>query len=144
MTCHRRRLVMKKQKIWGETKLCCRTQNGARHWEMSTELTPVIRWLWLRHLFVGRYFFSVISACIPVKAHIGPDGCRNLRLQEFSVGTWRWQAYGHLYPPGTPLVLISVRGWVHRRAVVGPEGLSQWEIWKNTSGNEPATFRLVP
>jgi hypothetical protein len=49
---------------------------------------------------------------------------------------------GRHLPPGTFLVLISVRGWVDRKVIVRLEGLGQ--LKKSTSsGLEPATFRLV-
>jgi hypothetical protein len=46
-------------------------------------------------------------------------------------------------PPGGFLVLISVRGCVDPRAIVRLEGLGQLNNPVTSSGNEPATFRLV-
>ena len=40
-------------------------------------------------------------------------------------------------------VSIPGRGWVEPRAIVRPEGISQWKILMTPLGNEPATFRLA-
>jgi hypothetical protein len=44
---------------------------------------------------------------------------------------------------GVSLVLISVRGWDSPRAMVRPEGSSQWKIQMTPSQIKPMTFRLV-
>ena len=50
---------------------------------------------------------------------------------------------GRVYPKEIFVVPISVSGWVDPRAIVQPEGLSQWNVPVTPSRIEPATFRLV-
>jgi len=46
-------------------------------------------------------------------------------------------------PPEISLVLISCRGWVDCRTIVGPEGLYQWKSSMTPLGFESTTFRFV-
>jgi hypothetical protein len=64
-----------------------------------------------------------------------------------SAHRWRWgcQPYGSaaLYPQGTFLVLISIKGWVDPRAIGRLEGLGPLKNPVITSGLEPEAFWLV-
>jgi hypothetical protein len=50
---------------------------------------------------------------------------------------------GSPLPPGSFLVLISVRSWVDPRTIVRMEGLGQLKNPMTSSGIQPMTFRLV-
>jgi hypothetical protein len=66
--------------------------------------------------------------------------------------SWQWHRMvvrlsalctGHLYPQKVHPVLISVRGWVHPRAIVRLAGLCHWQITVILSRIEPVTCRFV-
>jgi hypothetical protein len=72
---------------------------------------------------------AIITIIYPVTNHGGPQGCETLRLPHFldngsqmAVSLSALRA-SHPLLPGRFLVLISVRDWVHPRAIVWLEGL---------------------
>jgi hypothetical protein len=73
-----------------------------------------------------------------------PEGPTRFRLPEFldsrqmKVAGLSAPCTSHLYPQKTLLVLISVRGWVDMRVILGLEGLSQWKIPMTPAEIEPA------
>ena len=69
--------------------------------------------------------------------------------QDFQkIGKWMWHdcetyALAPFTSQNIPLLFISVTGWVDPRAIVRPEGLSNWKIPKTPSGFKPSTYQPV-
>jgi hypothetical protein len=84
-----------------------------------------------------------VSLYMPGQAPRAPGGSGFSDNQHMKVVRLSALRTGRLYPQGRFLVLSSVRGWVDPRAIVQPEGLSQWKPSKTPSRIDPATFRLV-
>ena len=87
---------------------------------------------------------------IRVQAWIGLRAPWGWGFRDFqTVGTWgsldcQPYAPAAFTPQGGPLVLICVRGGVDPRAIVRSEGLSQWKISKNPTGNRTCDFPAYP
>ena len=94
--------------------------------------------------------FMTVKVKVKVKQfHYRPWGFQEVEAPRFQdnqhmkVARLSALCTGCLYPQEIFLVLISVRGWVNPRAIMGPEGLCQWKIPMTPSGIEPVTIRLV-
>jgi hypothetical protein len=105
----------------------------------------------LRGLFLCKSRIVVSKAkATPLQVCTGPEGSKTVRLAEIidnrQMKLARLSALriGRLYPPRKySWYSFLVRGWVDPRAIVRPEGLSQWKILMAPFEIEPATFRFV-
>ena len=123
--------------------------------EESTNLHEDL-WTFLLLIRIECSFFSWVSRFKPVHKSYPIAGLlRPFQPQEFDASRIsRKSAYAGakvvspthrppLFPGYLLRVLILVRGWVYPRAIVQPEGLSQWKIPKTPSGIEHAAFQLA-
>jgi hypothetical protein len=109
---------------------------------------------------VLRYYFPWWAVCMINRPHLWEKqslhspgqalrtqgGWRPQNVQ--TVSTWRRQdcqpyATAAFTTQEIPLLFISVRGWVDPRAIMRPEGLSQWKFQTTPSVIETTNFWLV-
>jgi hypothetical protein len=112
--------------------------NPANSWQ---DICSNSRWYLVLYMLKGKP--------IPVTGCGGPWGYETSRLPHFprqsAQMAVRLLAIHVCHPlfPGRFVVLISVRGWVDSRAIVGLEGLGHLKNLTISSGIEPMTFLLV-
>jgi hypothetical protein len=146
--------------------MCCQVEVSESGWSFvqrgPTEC-GLSNWVWSRNLQneAAQARFGLLrhrkgkerkgkekGTAIQLQAWTGPESSRRLRLPDSKQAAHEGgKVVSPTHRPRLPqemfLVLISVRGWVDRRAIVWPEGLCRWIILMTPSRIEPETFWLA-